>query len=145
MKFKSLSYGVGLSLILVNVSIAQPPLTVPSQAVSTSSMLLQVMLALGFIVALILGSAWLLKRLNLVQNSTNTHFKVLSSMPMGRKERLLLIEVDGVKLLLGVSAGAINVLHHFDNQATSQTNKQLPVVWGENTTATDNDLQKNTG
>ena len=66
-------------------------------------------------------------------------------MPMGRKERLLLIEVDGVKLLLGVSAGAINVLHHFDNQATSQTNKQLPVVWGENTTATDNDLQKNTG
>ena len=44
----------------------------------------------------------------------NPSMKIVSSMPLGTRERLLLVDVGGKQLLLGVTATQINTLHVFD-------------------------------
>lgn len=92
----------------------------PVQSPDLSGALLQVGFALGFIILLILGFAWLAKRFNLNGRITGQQIKALSVLPLGRKEKVILIESCGTRMLIGVSSSAINVLHVFDQQHSNQ-------------------------
>jgi len=81
-----------------------------SELPSTSEMLLQVFGALVLIVGLIVGAAWLTKRLNLVHGSQFGELKVLSTLTLGRKEKIVLVDACGKKLLLGVGSQGVNFL-----------------------------------
>lgn len=39
--------------------------------------------------------------------------KVLSTLPLGGKERIMLVDVAGTQMVLGVSASGVNCLHVF--------------------------------
>jgi flagellar protein FliO/FliZ len=71
------------------------------------------LVGLVLVLGLILGMAWLLKRmpgtgLGLRQND---RLRVVSMLAVGAKDRVMVIEVNGEQLLIGVGAGGITKLH----------------------------------
>lgn len=79
-----------------------------------SQSLIQVFGALTLIVVLILACAWLAKKLKLAGGASGANIRTLSVLPVGRKEKVMLIESCGKTMLIGVSSAAINTLHVFD-------------------------------
>ncbi|WP_419147853.1 flagellar biosynthetic protein FliO [Pseudoalteromonas 'SMAR'] len=70
-------------------------------------------LSLVLVIALIVGLAFILKRLN--PNIVNQKdFKVIRSISLGTKERLLVIELDNKQHLLGVTPSNINYLYQLE-------------------------------
>ncbi|MFC0118896.1 flagellar biosynthetic protein FliO [Pseudoalteromonas xiamenensis] len=65
------------------------------------------------VVIVILLLAWLVKKLN-PQLGASEHFKVVRSMPLGTKERLMIIELDDKQHLLGVTPNSINYLYQLE-------------------------------
>ncbi|MBQ4846360.1 flagellar biosynthetic protein FliO [Pseudoalteromonas sp. MMG005] len=78
-----------------------------------SSELVSVGLSLLMVLLLIIGLGFFLKKLN-PNIGNNNDFKVIRSLPLGTKERLLVIEVDDKQLLLGVTPQNINFLYQLD-------------------------------
>lgn len=79
--------------------------------VGSGSHLLTVTLGLMAIVGLIFALSWFVKRFTQGGFSGNAHIKILSAMPLGTRERLVLVETGGQQLLIGVTANNINTLH----------------------------------
>ncbi len=70
-----------------------------------------VALSLGVVVALIVVAAWLLRRSPLGAFArANGPLKIVATLPLGPKERLILVETGGSRLLLGVSPAGISTL-----------------------------------
>ncbi|HEY0333217.1 MAG TPA: flagellar biosynthetic protein FliO [Stenotrophomonas sp.] len=67
--------------------------------------------ALLLVLGLIVGLGWLLKRMPGSSFRPAAGLKVAASLPLGAKERVVVVEVNGQQLLLGVTAGGISVLH----------------------------------
>ncbi|REL37311.1 flagellar biosynthetic protein FliO [Thalassotalea euphylliae] len=93
---------------------------VASNNLELSSMLLSLLAVL----ALILLAASLLKKFKL-GGQLHSDLKVITSMHIGTKERLVVVEVAGKQLLLGVTANNISILQELAEPITSQQN--LPV------------------
>ena len=71
-------------------------------------------LSLGIVVAIVLLLGWTFKKLTL-RLPGSRHIKIISSMPLGPKERLLVIEMQGKQRVLGVTAHNINLLFELEN------------------------------
>jgi flagellar protein FliO/FliZ len=80
------------------------------------SSILAIVLALGFVLGLAWGAIWLLKKLQDRQMGVSgepdprDNIRFIRSLPLGQRERVTLIEMDGERLLLGVTAGGISLL-----------------------------------
>jgi len=79
-------------------------------AVVSSGMLTQLTLGLVVVLALAVGLSWLLRRHVLPRGGA---IRVIGGLPLGSRERLLLIEVDETRLLIGVTTQQIQTLHVF--------------------------------
>lgn len=66
-------------------------------------------MSLLMVLALILASAWLLRKFNFA-NKSISGMKVIASLSLGHKEKLVVVEVGKEQLLLGVSSGQINLI-----------------------------------
>ena len=73
-----------------------------------------VLAGLAFVLALVFGCGWLVKRFSGMPSARSGAIKVVSVLPIGSRERLALVEVGGQQLLLGVTAQQITTLHTFD-------------------------------
>jgi len=88
---------------------------------SSQDQLIEVSLALAAVLALIYGIAWLIKRKQVIHGISNIPMKTIGVLPMGVKEKIILIEVGGKQILLGMTASNINTLATFDEPiVTSQ-------------------------
>ena len=89
----------------------QPQATVV-QPSATTTPLLQVSGALFGIIVLILAAAWLIKRLGFTAKNTGVNgLKVSASASLGARERVVIVDVEDARLVLGVTASHINLLH----------------------------------
>ena len=79
-------------------------------AVVSGGMLTQLTLGLVVVLALAVGLSWLLRRHVLPRGGA---IRVIGGLPLGSRERLLLVEVDEVRLLIGVTSQQIQTLHVF--------------------------------
>jgi flagellar protein FliO/FliZ len=79
-----------------------------------SGYLVQLILGLIFVLVCILALAWLTKRINRFQSSTDGSLQVLGGISMGARERVVLVQVGSTQLLLGVAPGRINMLHQLE-------------------------------
>lgn len=96
--------------------IGAPPVLAQTDIndLSSNQYLIQVVLGLGLILLLIFGLSWALKWVNRMTGvQTHKHVKVLSQTPLGIKEKLVVVEVANKKLLLGLTASNISLLHSF--------------------------------
>ena|GEM_PF-159784 len=73
-----------------------------------------VLLMLFGIVCLILGLAWFVKRFGGFNMAGGRDMRVLSSVALGARERVALIDIKGQQFLVGVTTQNINHLHTFD-------------------------------
>jgi len=86
--------------------------TVSQPSAIPGSPLLQVSGALFGIIAFILVAAWLAKRVGLAGKTAGARgLKLSASTSLGPRERVVIVEVDDARLVLGVTASSINVLH----------------------------------
>lgn len=79
-------------------------------------MLVQLTLGLAVVLAIAVGLSWLLRRYALPR--VGGMIRVLGGLPLGTRERLLLVEVDDVRLLLGITSSQIQALHVFTSAAS---------------------------
>ena len=86
--------------------------TVSQPSAVPGSPLLQVSGALLGIIAFILIAAWLAKRFGLAGKTAGTRgLKVSASTTLGPRERVVIVDVEDARLVLGVTASNVNVLH----------------------------------
>lgn len=86
-----------------------------------SSWPLVIVMLLG-IVGLILCLAWLAKRFGGFSAAGSANMRVVAAIPLGARERVALIDVNGQQFLLGVTAQNINHLHSFDEPVINLSN-----------------------
>ncbi|ELQ3992476.1 flagellar type III secretion system protein FliO [Enterobacter bugandensis] len=86
--------------------------TISQPSAVPGSPLLQVSGALFGIIAFILIAAWLAKRFGLAGKTAGTRgLKVSASTTLGPRERVVIVDVEDARLVLGVTGSNINVLH----------------------------------
>jgi flagellar protein FliO/FliZ len=91
-----------VSLLTADAAFAAPGVALAD----LSTVILSLTLVIGFI----FGAAWLVRRAPFSIGRGNGPLKVLAALPLGAKERLLLVEARGTELLIAVSpAGVFNV------------------------------------
>ncbi len=81
---------------------------------------LQMMLGLVFVVALIIGLAWFMRRMGNFQTTAAGALKILGGVSVGQRERVLLLQAGDTQLLLGVAPGQIRTLHVLDEPIISE-------------------------
>lgn len=67
--------------------------------------------ALLLVLALIVGMAWLLKRLPGAGLRQADGLRVVTSMSLGARERVAVVQVGNEQLLLGIGASGVRTLH----------------------------------
>jgi flagellar protein FliO/FliZ len=100
--------------LAAHAEAAQPfasPSAINTVAPSGVGSLGQVTLALGLVLAVIFGAAWTLRRMRGFGKSTGAALNVIADLPLGQKERAVLIRCGSTQLLLGVAPGRVNTLH----------------------------------
>jgi len=79
--------------------------------------LLRVVLSLVAIVVLIVAAGWMTRKLQGRQMIGGSRLRCLESMSVGARDRVLLLDADGKRLLIGVGAGGVRTLHVYDGEA----------------------------
>lgn len=77
----------------------------------TEAALFRVLASLAFIVITLLALAWLARRSGWLQGKSPNRLKVISSLRLGTRSHITIIDVDGTQLVLGVTPSQINLLH----------------------------------
>lgn len=119
--------------------------------VGSGAHLLNVTLGLIAIIALIYVLSQFVKRFGSGSFSNNSQLKILSSMPLGTRERIVLIDAGGQQLLLGITPTSINTLHVFadpiviDNKPEVQSDfsRKLMAILQQKTSGTSSDNKNN--
>ena len=83
----------------------------PVSGGSVASQLGQMLLGLLAVVAVIFLLAWVLRRVQQMTPGGGQVIKLVSSQALGPRDRLILVQVGGEQILLGLSAGRITPLH----------------------------------
>lgn len=73
-----------------------------------------VVLSLIIVVAIIFAMAWLFKRARAIVPGSAKNVRVVTQIPVGRKERVVLIQAGECQLLIGVAPGRVEMLHVLD-------------------------------
>ena len=84
------------------------------QGPDTVATMVSLGVGLVVVVAVIYGCAWIIRRMNGMTGMNNNAIRVISVMAVGTRERVVLIEVGGQQILLGITPSAIRTLHVFD-------------------------------
>lgn len=87
--------------------------------------MLQWMLSLFVVVMVIMMLAWLAKK-SRVFGSNHKHLNVVATMPLGPKERLMVVQVGDEQVLLGVTGQQINLLKSLSEPLVTDTIQANP-------------------
>ncbi len=71
---------------------------------------LQMVLSLAAVVAMILGLAWMTRRMQGLRAAQHPDLRVRASLAVGMKERVVILEAGGQQFLIGVAPGQVNLL-----------------------------------
>ncbi len=75
-----------------------------------SGSFLQMVLGLGVVLAAIACSAWFARRMGVGTGQGARLMKVVSALPVGAKERVVVVEISGQWMVLGVAPGRVSTL-----------------------------------
>lgn len=120
---------VAATLCCTLAQAAETPAVPPSPI--TAGSMLQMLLGLAVVLALVAAMAWIMKRLGAHGAGPAGAIKVIAGAAVGQRERVVLVEVAGTWLVLGVAPGRVNALHSMPRtelpaQATAAMPGNLP-------------------
>ena len=106
-------------------------------AVSPSSLftgdyLLQVIGSFAVVILLLIGVLVLLRRFNGVSSQMTGSMRVISSLGVGQRERVVLLQVGKEQILVGVGPGNVRKIHAFEEavvEPLASTNSSFSGVW----------------
>ena len=107
--------------LIISLLINKAALALPAESphLINHNELTRVVGALFCVLIIILALSWLVKRLNVVKLSSSKGFQSIATMTLGPKERVMLLQVGGRYLLIGIGAGAVSTLCDFGQQLPS--------------------------
>jgi flagellar protein FliO/FliZ len=93
--------------------------------------LVSTLLGLALILALIFAGAWLVKRMGGLPAGGKGMVRILGGTSLGARERVVVVEVEGARLVLGVAPGRVQTLHVLPasadfGQALDRAREQAP-------------------
>lgn len=103
--------------------VARPAYIPPPPAVSSGN-IAQIIFSLLLVLAAIVLVGWMLKRMNVAQQGSVKLLKVLGAVPIGQRERIVLVEIKDTWLVVGVGPGQIRTLHSLPKMEYSATDLQ---------------------
>lgn len=106
-------------------------------AVSPSSLftgdyLLQVIGSFVVVILLLIGVLVLLRRFNGVSSQMSGNMRVISSVGVGQRERVVLVQVGEEQILVGVGPGNVRKIHAFEEpvvEPSASTTPSFSDVW----------------
>ncbi|WP_421866709.1 flagellar biosynthetic protein FliO [Motiliproteus sp.] len=120
-RFSFFSIGTALLALVPAISLAE---TAASSAAPSIvgvrtqefdyAALAQLVVGLVLVLLLFVVLAWLVKRSGVAGGFSHSRMKVISTLPLGARERAVLVQVGDRQLLLGVAPGRVSLLQNFD-------------------------------
>ena len=122
---KSMRLSIGWWLLLASdfILAAVPSANKPGSAIAVTDPI-TVLLGLLFVVGLIFALAWIFKKIAGGPLLATSTMKVLSSMSVGARERIVLVQVGDKQILLGVGSGSVSQLYVFDEPIMTTSTPQ---------------------
>ncbi len=105
---------LGILLALPATVLAAEPAaqaTTPLATGGIAGQLVQLLLGLLLVIGLIFLLAWLLRRVQQIGPRGGQVIKIVASQALGPRDRLVLVQVGGEQILLGLTPGRITALH----------------------------------
>jgi len=87
---------------------------------SDAGNVLSLIMALLFVLFVIFVIAWLAKKFNLTPTSSE-YFKLINSMSLGGRERIVIIEIQGEQHAIGVTNQSVNHLFKLNDKIEKST------------------------
>ena len=109
-KTRNFSSLIPALLLAPAASWAAETTAVPSGA----GAIMQTFIGLAAVLAMIFALAWLSRRLSGGSLGNTKFMKILAVQPLGAREKIILVDVAGTQMMLGVTPGRIATLHVFD-------------------------------
>jgi flagellar protein FliO/FliZ len=92
--------------------------------------LLRVTFSLLGIIALIFAAGWFSRRLQARTAPGGRRIRCVETFAVGARERLLLLDADGKRLLVGVGQGGMRTLHVYDGASPVESAPPAPPAVG---------------
>lgn len=104
----------GLTLLMAWTLTVAPAWAAAEAVPSPSAQLLRLIFGLVVVVAAVFVLSRVLPRFGGRALSGQQGFRVVASLPVGQRERVVLLEVGDRQVMLGVAPGRVNTLHVLD-------------------------------
>lgn len=92
---------------------ADPTMAAAERSVTSGGGLLQIFVSLLVVLAAVFVVAWVVRRMKVTPRSRVGHLKVIDEVVLGNKERAVVLEAEGTRLVLGVGEGRVALLHRY--------------------------------
>ena len=93
------------------VAAAFAPVALPAAEFNATGELLRVLLSLAGIIVLIFAAGWFSRRMQRTRGAIGRRIRCVESFAIGTRERIVLLEADGQRLLVGTGPGGMRTLH----------------------------------
>jgi flagellar protein FliO/FliZ len=84
----------------------------------------QALAGLALVLAVIGASAWLMRRMQRIAPAKGSPLRLRGALAVGPRERVVLLEVEGTWLVLGVAPGRVSALHALPKGTIAETTPQ---------------------
>jgi len=116
-----------LALGFAGAAAAQPTAAAPASGVPAASYV-QVVVGLVLVLGLVAAAAWLLRRVAALPGSGGGIIRVVGTTAVGQRERVVVVEVGGTWLLVGVAPGAVRALHTMPKAQPAPDERGAPAI-----------------
>jgi flagellar protein FliO/FliZ len=100
----------------------------PQPTATSTGGVLQTIFALMFVLALLVGAAWALKRFGPKNfGGGNSNVKLVGALSVGARERILVVEVGEQWIVVGASPGRMNALATMPRQESTEAAVNTPL------------------
>lgn len=107
--------------------VASPGSSLPVAPASSAGSIGGAVLALVLVVGLIVALGWFARRMPGIGGASNPALRVLGSLSLGPRERVVVVAVGDTQLLIGTGATGTRVLHTLDTPLPVPEAKPTPV------------------
>jgi flagellar protein FliO/FliZ len=94
-------------------------MAVAERSVASGGGLVQIFFSLLVVLAAIFVVAWVVRRMKVTPQSRVGHLKVIDEVVLGNKERAVVLEAEGTRLVLGIGEGRVALLHRYPSTEKS--------------------------
>ncbi|MGA0586332.1 FliO/MopB family protein [Dyella sp. KRB-257] len=117
-----------MSTVLALLAPAAQAAATAAPEIDAAAELLRVVLSLAGIIALIFAAGWLSRRLAGRTAPGGRRIRCVETLAVGARDRVLLLEANGKRLLVGAGPGGLRTLHVYDGDIASSDDSAPPAA-----------------